>query len=228
MESLFVASLLFMGTHLGISSSPLRGRLVDALGERAYQGIYSLIALGSLSWLIWLYTDLPRFEYLWMPSPERYTTAKVLMPLSLVLAVGGFLVRNPTSVGMETTLDDGRGRELAKGMTRITRHPFQWGVVLWSIAHLIANGDRVSVTFFATFGIVSGLGTVLIDRRKAAGFGEKWLAYASVTSNLPFGAILSGRNRLVLGELWQPVLTGLAAYGLLFWGHQWVSGVRLI
>lgn len=228
MESLFIASLVFLGTHLGISSTLLRARLVSVLGERGYQGIYSLIALAALSYFIWLYTELPRFDYLWMPSPERYTAAKLVMPLSLILVVGGFLVKNPTAVGMERLLDDGKGAELARGVTRITRHPFQWGVVVWSIAHLLANGDRVSVLFFATFGILSGLGTVLIDRKKAASLGARWQPYAAVTSNLPFGAIVSGRNRLVLGELWPPVLAGLAVYGLVFWGHQWVSGVRLI
>ena len=125
-------------------------------------------------------------------------------------------------------LKDGAGADLARGMMRITRHPFQWGVVLWAIAHLAANGDRVSVLFFATFLILSGLGTFLIDRKKAARLGEDWSAYAAVTSNVPFAAIIQGRNRLVVGELWLPVLLGLVLYGVLLYGHQWVSGVRLL
>jgi uncharacterized membrane protein len=231
MEMMLIASLVFLGTHLGISSSRLRAQLVDVLGERGFQGVFSLIALAALGYLIWLYNELPRFEYLWMPSPTLYTIAKVLMPLSLVLAIGGFMVKNPTSVGMESLLDegmDGAGEDLAKGVMRITRHPFQWGVVLWSAAHMLANGDRVSVLFFATFGILSSVGTVMIDRKMALRLGERWQPFAGTTSNVPFAAILSGRNRLVSGELWQPVLAGLVIYGLLFWGHQWVSGVRLI
>ena len=44
---------------------------------------------------------------------------------------------------------------------------------------------------------------------------------------MPLAAILSGRNRLVLSELWLPVLLGLATYAALSWGHEWVSGVRI-
>jgi hypothetical protein len=36
MALMLVASLLFLGTHLGISSTGLRGRLVGMLGERGY------------------------------------------------------------------------------------------------------------------------------------------------------------------------------------------------
>jgi len=227
MESILLAAALFLGTHLGISSTGLRSRLVAVLGERAYLGLYVVLAFATLGYLIWLYSELPRFKYLWMPTPELYTTAKVLMPLSLILAVGGFLVKNPTNVGMERLLADGAGEDLAKGITRITRHPFQWGVVLWASAHLLANGDTISVVFFGTFALLGALGTFLIDRKKAAALGDQWQAYAVATSNVPFAAILGRRNRLVASELWQPVLAGLAVYGILLLRHDWVSGVRI-
>jgi uncharacterized membrane protein len=67
-----------------------------------------------------------------------------------------------------------------------------------------------------------------MDRKKAAALGEGWTDYASTTSNVPFVAILSGRNRLVLGELWLPVLLGLVGYAALAYGHEWVSGVRIL
>jgi uncharacterized membrane protein len=230
MLAMLVASLVFLGTHAGLSSTPLRGRLVAILGERGFLAVFSLIAAVSISYLIWLYNTLPRFDYLWMPSPERYMTAKLLMPLAVILAAGGFLVKNPTNVGAERMLTENPegGRDLARGLTRITRHPFQWGVLIWSLAHMLANGDRVSVIFFATFGILAGFGTVLIDRKKAQKLGEQWSGYAAVTSNIPFAAILGGRNRLVLRELWLPVALGLALYCLLLFRHEWVSGVRII
>lgn len=228
MELMLLASLLFLGTHLGISSTKLRPVLVAAVGERGYLGIYSLLALATLGYLIWLFNTLPRYDYLWAPSPGLYTAAKVVMPFALILAVGGFMVKNPTNVGQEQLLSQGDSADLAKGVTRITRHPFQWGVVLWSLSHLLVNGDRVSVLFFGTFLILSGFGTVLIDRKKAAALGAAWEPYAQATSNAPFRAIAQGRNRLVVGELWLPVLVGLAVYGLLLWGHEWVSGVRIL
>jgi uncharacterized membrane protein len=228
MMHITLAAILFVGTHLGISSSGLRTRLVGVLGERGYLLFYSLIAFGTLSYLIWLYNELPRYDYFWMPSPELYSVAKALMPIALILALGGFLVKNPTLVGAESLLDREGAGDLAKGVTRITRHPFQWGVLIWSIAHVIANGDAISVVFFSAFGILAAAGTVAMDRKKARTLGDAWRPYAEATSNVPFAAILSGRNTLVAGELWLPVLVGLAGYAALAWGHQWVSGVRIL
>ncbi len=228
MTYISLAALLFVGTHLGISSSPLRARLVGAVGERGFLVVYSLIAAATLSYLIWLYNELPRYDYFWMPSPELYMVARVVMPIALILAIGGFLVKNPTLVGAENLLEGEQGKDLARGVTRITRHPFQWGVLLWSVTHVLANGDANSVVFFSAFAVLAALGTVAMDRKKAAALGESWAAYAATTSNVPFLAILRGRNRLVLGELWLPVLLGLAGYAALSWGHEWVSGVRIL
>ncbi|MCB1686440.1 MAG: NnrU family protein [Pseudomonadales bacterium] len=228
MLQMMIAGVLLLGTHLGVSSSGLRGRLVAALGEKGYLGLYSLVSLATLGYLIWLYGEQPRYDYVWSPRPALYIAAQVIMPFAFLLALGGFLVKNPTNVGMEGLLRDAQDPDFARGVTRITRHPFQWGVVLWAIAHLVANGDTVSVIFFGTFLLLSGLGTVLIDRKKAARLGGGWQAYAARTSNLPFLAIAQGRNRLVLSELWQPLLLALVVYALVVWGHQWVSGVRII
>jgi uncharacterized membrane protein len=228
MTYITLAALLFVGTHLGISSTGLRARLVGSVGERGYLVVYSLIAFATLSYLIWLYNELPRYDYFWMPSPELYMVARVVMPVALILVLGGFLVKNPTMVGAESLLEQGQGGDLARGVTRITRHPFQWGVLLWSASHVIANGDSNSVVFFSAFGVLAALGTVAMDSKKAAALGEGWADYASTTSNVPFVAILSGRNRLVLGELWLPVLLGLVGYAALSYGHEWVSGVRIL
>ena len=232
MVQLILAAILFLGTHIGISSSSLRNRLTALLGERGYLVFYSLVAVVCITWLITLYNGLPRFDYLWMPSPQTHMVARVLMPFSLILAVGAFLVKNPTAVGAEALLSgagpaEASGAELAKGVLRITRHPFQWGVVLWSVAHVLANGDTHSVVFFATFGLLAGMGSVALDRKRAAASSSAWESFARATSNLPFLAILQRRNRLQAGELWLPVLLGLILYLVLLRGHAWVSGVRI-
>ncbi|NJN51738.1 MAG: NnrU family protein, partial [Gammaproteobacteria bacterium] len=114
------------------------------------------------------------------------------------------------------------------GLVRITRHPFQWAVVLWSASHIVAGGDSDSLVFFGSFGAVSLFGTFLMDRKKARQLGPDWQSFANATSNIPFAAIIAGRNRLVVKELWQPVVVGLAGYALLLWGHEFVSGVPLL
>jgi uncharacterized membrane protein len=150
------------------------------------------------------------------------------MPVAMILLLGGFLVKNPTAVGMEGALAaEDAAANLARGVNRITRHPLQWSIVLWAAAHMAANGDKVSVVFFGTFLVLGLVGGALIDRKKAARLGATWEPFARVTSNIPFAAIVSGRNRLVPAELVLPVLVGLAGYGAVYWGHRWLAGVAI-
>jgi len=227
MSEMMIAALVWVVTHLGISSTPLRPLLVNALGERGYLGVYSLVAAGALTFLIWTYTSVPRFDYLWMPNPDLYWVAKLTMPLAFILLLGGFMVRNPTNVGMSIDSPE-QAREMARGVTRITRHPLQWAVILWAVGHIVANGDTVSVLFFGAFLVLSLAGSFLMDRKKAAAMGEGWQAYAAVTSNIPFAAILSGRTRLEIKELALPALVGLAAHVLASYFHESYTGAVII
>ena len=76
--------------------------------------------------------------------------------------------------------------------------------------------------------VVSGVGTVLMDFKKAQTLGPGWSTYTSVTSNLPFLAIASGRNRLVWGELLWPAVVGIGLYVLTYIFHEWLSGGAVI
>ncbi len=224
-EMAFAGAVLLL-THFGLSSTPLRAQIAGAIGEGGFQGLYSVIALLALGYLIWLYGGVPRVDYFWYPSPELLMVPKIVMPLAAILAFGGFLVRNPTTVGMDRLLE-GEGVQTT-GLLRVTRHPFMWGVMLWAASHLVANGDAVSVVFFTTFLLLAGVGTLLMDRKKAAKLGDDWARFAGVTSNVPFAAILAGRNRLAVKELILPVVVGLVAYVLMFYFHRWLSGVPLV
>ncbi len=222
------AGFLFLVTHLGVSSTPLRAKLVAVTGQRGYLGLYSLLAIATLGYLIWSYSVVQSPDFFWALDPRLYWVPKILMPIAFIFLLGGFMVRNPTAIGLEGTLTDPEQKDqLVRGLTRITRHPFQWSVVIWAASHMAANGDVVSVVFFATFAILGAAGSVLIDRKRAASLGDDWKPFAEATSNIPFAAIFSGRNRLVVKELYLPVLVGLGGYGLVFWGHEWIAGVPL-
>jgi len=219
------AGLILLITHFGLSSTSLRGALVGVIGERGFQGLYSLIAVGAFALVIWSWREAPRLEYAWFPDPALFWIPKAVMVLAMIFMLGGFLVPNPTQVGGERILDKGAD---TRGLLRITRHPFLWSVILWSISHIVVNGDYVSVYFFGTFLLLGGIGTVLLDRKKAQSLGDKWPPFAAVTSNVPFAAILSGRNRFVPSELWLPTLIGIAGYALVYFLHEWVSGVPIV
>lgn len=225
MTELSIAAILWIATHLGISSSALRARVVSAIGEGAYLGAYSLVAVAALTFLILAWADAPKDVWLWYPAAWQTWVALLLMPLAFILLVAGLLGPNPTSVGQESRLADPGA---VRGVLRITRHPVQWAFLLWALAHVPANGDLATLILLASIGLVAGLGTLFIDRKKAAVAGEQWQSFATATSNLPFAAILAGRNRLALGELGVgKLLLGLFVYGVVIVTHPWIAGVAI-
>jgi len=225
MTELILAAAFLLATHYGISSTPLRAWLVARLGERAYLGLYSLLALGAIIWVIGAYARAP-YAPLW-PTPAWLAWVPlIVMPFALVLAVSGLSTLNPTAVGAPDTL--GRA-EPVRGIFRVTRHPFMWSVGLWAGAHIIANGDLAGLVLFATFGTLALLGTWLIDRKFAARRGADWQRFAAATSNLPFAAILAGRQRLVLTEIgWWRIALALVVYVGLLAAHPWLFGASPI
>ncbi len=222
MSRLIFSSALFLISHLGISSTTFRQVLVERLGRNGYLAAYSIVAVITLGFMILSYADRPVSAYLWLPSPVHWWVTYVLVGLSFVLAVGAFSTKNPTSVGQEGALGTG-----PRGVVCITRHPFQWAVVLWVVGHMISNGDVASLVFFGTFGLVSAFGTYLMDTRIAGERDGTWPVFAARTSNIPFGAIVTGRATLRWKDLWLPTLLGLAIFVAVFVGHGWITGVGL-
>ena len=98
-------------------------------------------------------------------------------------------------------------REVVRGALRVTRHPFLWGVVLLAAGHMTAVPSPRALVLFGTLLAVALAGTLSIDAKLRHRLGERWKAYASATSNLPFAAILQGRQPLRPGELgWRNAL----------------------
>lgn len=218
---LVFASAAFLATHF-VSSTPLRGRLIAAVGEKAYLGLYSVVAAAALGWMIYTYYRAP-YAGLWYVPWLRYAPLAI-MPFALVLIVCGLLTRNPTMVGQERLLESGNA---ARGILRVTRHPFMWGVALWAASHVLARGDAAAALFFGTFLALALGGTALADRRKARALGERWRRFAAATSHVPFAAVAAGRNRFAPGEIgWARPALGIALYVALIFLHPVIFGAR--
>lgn len=216
MTALVAATAAFLLTHL-VSGTPLRAKLVAALGEWRYRGLYATLAFVTLAWMIWAYAHAPR-ELLW--TGWRWLPV-IVMPLVFIAVLGGYR-RNPTMVGADALL---KSEDPARGLIRITRHPIMWGIILWAAAHILARGDVKSLVFFGGFLMVAVIGTLSIDRRKRT--NPDWPRFAAATSHVPFVAIAQGRNRFVWREIgWRQVLHGLAAFLVVFAVHPWLFGAR--
>ncbi|MGE0355750.1 MAG: NnrU family protein [Burkholderiales bacterium] len=218
---LALATLVFLATHF-FTSTPLRAPLVEAMGERAYLGSYVLVSFATIGWMAWAYGQAPQVVLWQVPGLKLWPL--VVMPFAFILIAAGLMTRNPSLVGQEGLL---RKEDPARGILRVTRHPLMWGIALWAGVHLLARGDAASTIFFGGFLALALAGTALIDARKADALGEDWKRFAEATSNVPFTAIVEGRNRFILAEIGaKRVLAGLALYGVVLWVHPWVFGVR--
>jgi uncharacterized membrane protein len=199
MTMLIVAAIAFLAIHLLVSGTRVRDAIVRVIGERPYLGLFSAASLAIIVWLVMAYNaahagpdnrslyDLGHMRDLGIP----------IVALAFLLGAQGLLIRNPTAVQQDAAVDK---EGVIRGVLRITRHPFLWGVVLWSGFHLLANGDLASVIFFGTFFVTALLGTFSIDAKLRRRLGPAWEAFAAKTSNVPFAAVAAGRNTLNIGE----------------------------
>src|SRR5258708_24505168 len=130
------------------------------------------------------------------------------MPVSLVFIAGGVLLRTRSAVRQDRAV---RYMHEPLGILRVTRHPILWGIALWAAVHLISRGDTASLIFFGGFLLLAASGTVLQDSRKERTIGVDWKRFTMTTSNVPFAAIIQGRNHFRFDAIgWGKVLAGLA------------------
>jgi uncharacterized membrane protein len=219
MLNLIAASAYFLFIHFGVSGTRLRDTLVARLGPGAYRGAFSLASLFGLLWMIYAYRHAPTVP-LWGFLPGFRSAAYVLVFIAFLFAVIGIATPSPTRVGMESKL--AQGHDLARGMVRITRHPFLWGVALWALVHLIVNGDLASLILFGTLLVLALGGTLAIDAKRRREFGEQWTQFANVTSDIPFAAVAAGRNQIgpALAEIgFLRPLAAVIVYAVVFYLH---------
>src|SRR2546423_15273014 len=101
MGGLAFPALFLPASHFGISSSPLRGRLVALIGERPYQGLYSIISLAAFAWLIVAYRHAS-LHLAWIAPPWVKLAVFPLVLVALLLVIVGVTTPNPTTVRAES------------------------------------------------------------------------------------------------------------------------------
>ena len=213
------AALLWVGVHVGIAGTAVRGRIAARLGDNGFRGAFSLASVVAISLLVVSWKSAPIVP-LWPLSTAANWVVVAVMLVALILFAGSVARPNATSVGQEAALD----RE-ATGVFRITRHPMLWSFALWGACHVASNGNVAATLFFGAFALTALVGMPSIDAKLAAREPARFAAYARTTSIVPFAAIVGGRNRLVLAELLRPALIGAAAWAALAFAHPHIFGV---
>jgi len=223
---LIAAAAVFLAIHLLVAGTRLRDSLTGMIGEGAYLGLFSLASVGAIVWLVMSYNTAQAGT----DNRQLYDLGKAVHDLAIpvvlvafLIGVPGLMMPNPTAVGQSAGVAK---EETVRGILRVTRHPFLWGVAIWSAYHLGANGDLASVILFGTLLALALSGTFSIDAKRKRKLGEQWNAFASRTSNIPFGAILTGRNSLKPEEYfdWR-FFVALFLFAAVLLGHTRLMGV---
>jgi uncharacterized membrane protein len=223
---LIAAAVVFLGIHLLISGTRIRDAITGTIGEGAYMGLFSLASIGVIVWMAMSYRAAQASadnSALWVAGIGLHHMALPVVLLAFIIGVPGLLSANPTSVRQEGAASK---EGTVRGVLRITRHPFLWGVAIWSAFHLSVNGDEASVIFFGTFLVLSVLGTFSIDAKRKRKLGDAWTGFAAKTSNIPFAAILSRRTTFKPLEYfdWR-FFAAVALYCVVLLFHQKLFGV---
>ena len=226
MINLMAAAAFFLAIHLLVSGTRVRDALTGRVGQGPYLGIFSLASVAGLIWFGFAFAAARGQPAYWDLTPVTRAIQIGLMLLAMLLIVPGLATPNPTSVQQEGALDK---PDVVKGMLRITRHPFLWGVAVWATGHLLVNGDQASLVLFGTMLALALIGTRMIDAKRRHALGPKYDAFVAQTSNVPFAAIADGRQKLSLGEIgWWRIALAVVVWALIAWAHPHMFGVRAL
>lgn len=221
-QALILSVAVFVGGHFFLSSVAVREPLIKALGVNGFRMLYSAVALGSLVWAVAAYRAAPVVP-LWGDLPALRHLPLLVMPFACILLVAGVSTQNVTMLAGERYLG---GTRPLWGIVTVTRHPVLWGIGLWALAHLVANGDEASLAFFGGFAALAFGGMAHIDHRRRAALGSDWGPVALTTSVVPFVAALQKRTAVDWSGIGLArVAGGLALYVVLLLTHGWAIGV---
>ena len=144
MNWLIFGIALFVSVHLVSSVVPSScAALKAAVGEKTYRGVYSVLVLLGLALFVYGWRNaVPIVVY--APPAFGPTLAFVLMFAAIFLFGASHARTN---------------------LRRYVRHPQLAAVMLWSAAHLLANGDIRSIVLFSSLGAWALIEIPLINRR---------------------------------------------------------------
>lgn len=214
-----IVFIAFYLSHMIPARPTIRAWLANALGERLYLLLYIAFSILLLTWLIGAAGRAP-YVALWDRAAWQNLVPQILMLPACALVVFGLGADGGLSLGSRSDVLFDPARP---GITAITRHPLLWALALWSLVHLLPNGDLAHGLMFGSFALSALLGMVMFDRRTARRIGvERWQDVHRVTAFIPLGQGLAGHR---IEGLWPKALSSVALYGILLLSHPHVIGV---
>jgi uncharacterized membrane protein len=146
MALLIAGLVIFIGLHLLPTVPSARNALYEAWGEKRYKGTFSLVSAVGLVLIVAGYALSDDRTRVFDPLPA----ARAIAPYAMALSFGLFAAANM------------RGR-----IRQVLKHPMLIGLLIWSLVHLLANGDRKGTVLFGAFLAYALVDLVSAVRRHA-------------------------------------------------------------
>jgi uncharacterized membrane protein len=214
---------LFVATHLGMTASSIRPRLVALFGDWPYLGFYSLVSLATFVPLV-VEFSLHKHAGAMLWDLRDVTAIRVfaivLMAICIPIAVAAYISPSPASIAK-------RGKPVSgpHGILKLTRHPLFVAISLFAIAHVLMNGTVGDVVFFGSLLVTCLAGIRHQDRRKLGQLGEPYAKFCAETSAFPGAALITGRQRWRRGDFpWPALALGIGLFALLLAFHPLLFG----
>ena len=221
--SIALWAILFVGSHLVISSTAIRPWLIAKIGEQPYRGLYSLVSFATLVPLIIAFAyhkhSGAMLWYLRAMPLARWLTW-VLMVSAFIMLVSGLVTPSPASIGAEAA-----SKSAPRGLLKVSRHPSFVAFALFGIAHMLMNGWVGDLIFFGTFPVLGIAGGKFQDARKLRELGESYLKFMGETSFFPGAALITGAQKWTSADTpWTGILVGMALAIVTVVVHPWLFG----
>jgi uncharacterized membrane protein len=184
MTLLVAGLLLFFAPHVLPVVPASRAMLLAKWGEKRYKGLYSVVSGIGLILIIAGYAAAERGAQWFAPFPGARAAAPYAMTVVFILLAAS---HGPSHI------------------RAAIRHPMLAGVLIWSIVHLLANGDARGTVLFASFALYAVIDLLSVTARGTfVPFAARW------------------RSDLVA------IVAGTAVALLVMFLHRFLFGVRVV
>jgi uncharacterized membrane protein len=182
--------LVFLATHVFVSMRGARAAALARLGATGYRIAFSLVSIAGLALIICGYGEYRATGWIELWSPPAFTRhlAVLLMLFSAIALVAVFF---PSHIKARL------------------KYPTLVSIKIWTLAHLIANGDLGSILMFGTF-----LGWAVFARIAAKRRIDHVVAAAPAGwTNDVIVVLLGIVIYLAVGFVFHPVFIGVPVFG---------------
>lgn len=208
----FIAAfVVFFVSHSTPTRPNVKSRIVGVIGPVGFTLAYSMLSTAILTWIIIAAGRAPYVE-LWAWAPWQNHVPLTGMLLATLIISMTFGQPNPLSFG---GWNNDRFDPDDAGLIGWIRHPLLVVLLIWSLAHMIPNGNLAHVIVFGLFAGFSLLGMRIIDIRSRRILGDQeWERLAHTKRQ--FKPTRQGLTRLAIGTV---------IYLILLYLHEPVIGI---